>query len=106
MYEQYTRRDCLEIRGIPVQQGEDTNDIIIKLGSKIGVEVNKNDISVSHRLPLGGKAARSDTVYPTIIVKFVRRDVRERYYRARKELKHLTTRNIFGRTSLTVLNRY
>ena len=98
--------DCLEIRGIPVQQGEDTNDIIIKLGSKIGVEVNKNDISVSHRLPLGGKAARSDTVYPTIVVKFVRRDVRERYYRARKELKHLTTRNIFGRTSLTVLNRY
>lgn len=34
--EQYTRRDCLEVCGIPVQQGEDTNDIIIKLGSKIG----------------------------------------------------------------------
>lgn len=57
---------------------------------------------MSHRLTLGGKAERSDTVDPTIIVKLVRCDVRERYYRARirKELKHLTTRDM-GFTRIT-----
>ena len=89
--EQYNRRDCLqEVRGVPVLHGENTNDIIQKLGSKIGVEI---DISVSHRLP-AKTTGRNTAMDPAIIIKFVRRDVRERFYRARKELKDLTTRDV------------
>ncbi|CAH3179844.1 unnamed protein product, partial [Porites lobata] len=52
--EQYSRRDCLEIRGIPKNSSgmrEDTNKIVIELGRKIGIELKKEDISTSHRLP-------------------------------------------------------
>ena len=48
--EQYGRRKCLEIRGIPITTDEDTNAIVIKMASKIGVQVKEEYISVSHRL--------------------------------------------------------
>ena len=48
-----------------------------------------NDISVSHRI----RSAR-DSVEPAVIVKFVRREVRENFYRARKRLKSVSTANL------------
>ena len=83
--EQYSRRDCLEIRGIPIedrQHSENTNEITVKVGNALGVEMDMQDISTSHRLP-----AYSDKYPPAIIVKFVRRDLRDQFYRARKELR-------------------
>ena len=49
--ERYTRRDCLEIRGIPLSeesQAEDTNEIVLQLSQKMGIPLERNDISVSH----------------------------------------------------------
>ena len=49
--EQYTRRDCLEIRGIPLpeeSQAEDTNEIVLQLSQKMDIPLERNDISVSH----------------------------------------------------------
>jgi FtsZ-binding cell division protein ZapB len=40
-FEQYGRRECLEIRGIPQLQCENTNDIIVKISSKVGVVIKK-----------------------------------------------------------------
>ena len=57
--EQYSRRDCMEIRGIPnisSDTREDTNEIVVELGRKIGVDLKKEDISTSHRLPSKRKA--------------------------------------------------
>ena len=48
--EQYGRRECLEVRGIPKLVNENTNQIVIDMASKIGVDVKEEDISVSHRL--------------------------------------------------------
>ena len=107
--EQYSRRECLEIKGIPMHKDgkENTNEIITKIGALMGVNVDQRDISVSHRLPVS-------TVYsgkerePSIIVKFVRRDVKESYYRARKNLKGITTKNLgyqSSNESLTDTNR-
>ena len=83
--EQYSRRECLEIRGIAEDQHyeEDTNDIVVKVAGLLGVEIDEQDISVSHRLP---KPKQSDSP-PTIIAKFVRRDVRDQVYKSRKNLK-------------------
>ena len=50
--EQYSRRDCLEIRGVPVQRDEDTNALVVDIGRRMGVEVKEDDISTSHRLPI------------------------------------------------------
>lgn len=108
--EQYTRRDSVEIRGIPLpeeSQEEDTNEIVLQLSQKMGIPLERKDISVSHRI-----RSRS-LVDPAIIVKFVRREVRERLYRARKRLKSITTANfgfsvekkIFINESLTPKNK-
>ena len=83
--EQYTRRDCIEIRGIPLPeepQEEETNNIVLQLSEKMGIPMERKDISISHRIP----SSRA-SVDPAIIVKFVRREMRENLYRARKRLK-------------------
>ena len=66
-----------------------TNDIVIQLSEKIGVPMERNDISISYRIP----SAR-DSVEPATIVKFVRRWVRENFYRARKRLKTVSTADL------------
>ena len=79
--DQYIRRDCLEIRGIPVSAQEDTNELIIKaVGSIVDIPVEDNDISISHRM-------KSGNTIPPIIVKFTRRCVRDAFYKARSRLK-------------------
>ena len=79
---QYGRRDCCEISGLPVEHGEDTNKLVINLGSQMGLNLTESDISVSHRLPNNnsyssrlkqGKVNRVSQI-PKLIVKFVRRD--------------------------------
>ena len=51
--------------------------------------MERNDISISLRIP----SAR-DSVEPSIIVKFVRHDVRENFYSARKRLKSVSTADL------------
>ena len=84
--EQYSGRDCLEIKGIPLdyQDKENTNDTIIKIGALMDLDISMSDISVSHPLPVSKKNKENPSYNPTIIVKFVRRDVKEANYKARK----------------------
>ena len=49
--EQYSRRECVEISGIPETEDENTKEIAIKVGSLIGVHITESDLSVSHLLP-------------------------------------------------------
>ena len=81
---QYSRRECLEIRGVPTIHGEDTNEIMRKIGTLIDADVNDTDISISHRIPLssnGESASTSSTSlvrHPAIVVKFTNRRIRDR----------------------------
>jgi len=90
---QYTRRECLEIRGVPALQGEDTNEIVKKIGSLIDADVNDTDISISHRIPLSSNGESASTPstprvrHPAIVVKFTNRRIRDRFYKARPKLK-------------------
>ncbi|XP_072165322.1 uncharacterized protein [Diadema setosum] len=48
--EQYSRRNCLRVFGIPEVRGENTDDIVLKLAKeKLGIEIDINDIDRSHR---------------------------------------------------------
>ena len=90
--DQYLRRDCVEIRGLPVgSECANTNDVL-KVAEKIGVDLAPCEISVSHPLPSRTVATTQggNTRLNAIIVKFVRRDVKEKFYHARKNLKNLT----------------
>ena len=99
--EQYSRRECLEIQGIPASEdsvNESTNDIVCKIGKLMGVEIAPEDISVSHRLPIN-KRYKGKRSTQAIIVKFVRRDVKEAVFRSRNKLKNKSTHDIGYRVS-------
>ena len=87
---QYLRRDMLEIHGIPVTTDECTNSLVIKVVSLIDPDLvlTKEDISTSHRL----HAARG--YIPPIIVKFIRRDIRNRIYGQKRNLGSKTTSDL------------
>ena len=80
----------MEIQGIPVSEQEDTNEIIKAVGSVVDVPVEDSDISISHRM-------KSGNAIPPIIVKFMRRCVRDAFYKARSRLNDFTIEDIgFG----------
>ncbi len=81
---QYLRRDLIEIHGVPVNRGEDTNSLVkdvVKLADPT-IELNNPDISISHRLPA------TDGFIAPIIAKFTRRDTRDRIMSVKKNLRH------------------
>lgn len=90
--EQYGRRESLEIKGIPTTQDEDTDEIVKSIGSLINVDINDEDISISHRL----KPSRYSKGPPNIIVKFHRRNVRDYFLKARSSLRNHTTADLPG----------
>lgn len=88
---QYIRRDCLEISGIPPNDELSCDDIVRSVGNAIGVAVNDIDISVTHPIPSFNTEAP-----PKIIVKFTRREVRDRFYSNRKNLARKQIKDIPG----------
>ena len=93
---QYTRCDCLEIRGVPVTTGEDTNVIVKKIGALIDVDINDTDISISHRIPSSNDGASGSTSFrhPAIMVRFTNQKNRDLFYKARSKLKSYNTSDI------------
>jgi hypothetical protein len=68
---------------------EDTNDIVLQVEKTIGVDIAPSDISVSHRLPKRAAHGKSRN-NQNIIVKFVRQDIKEKFYHSRRSLKNVT----------------
>ena len=99
---QYDRRECLEIRGIPQPDdgsSESTDQIVKDIGKLVDVDIMDQDISVSHRLPQRkqmscGQMPRRNVGPPPIIVKFTRRNIKERLYGARRKLSESTTSDL------------
>ena len=89
--EQYMHRECVEIKGIPVSRDENTNEVVKQVASLLDVELGEDDISISHRLPPIPPWTDKDGIVhsppSSIIAKFVKRHVKEKFYRARYKLK-------------------
>ena len=80
--EQYGHREMIEVSGISVKENENCIDIIKRLGSLIGLNVN-NSIEIAHRIKNGD-----------IIVKFRDRPSRDSLFRAKDKLKGKTTKDL------------
>ena len=108
---QYPRRECLEIRGISGTAGENTNEIVKKIGALIEVDISDTDISVSHRIPLSnnGEAGSTPIRHPAIVVKFTNRRIRDRFYKARTKLKSCNIRDNglgrYGENNILILSK-
>jgi len=105
--EQYSRRWCLEFKGIAYEKNENTDQLIVQVANKIGVTLHPSDISISHHM------APSTPTHPNpnIIVKFLSRKVRDNIYSKRIKLKVANASlqqghsKVFINESLTKQNR-
>ena len=79
--QQYLRRDCLEINGVPISSYKNPNQLVKQVRSLAGVEIDDRHIAAAHRLP-----ADSKNVKNRLIVKFIQRGTREELYKNRKNL--------------------
>lgn len=81
--EQYSRRNCLEVQGIPEGEGESVLDIVKDVGRALKMEITDSMIDTCHRL-----RQKKDAKGPRgIIVKFVRRMDKEALLKKRQEKK-------------------
>ena len=83
--QQFLRRDCFEITGVPITSHDNPKLLVKEIGTLIGAEIDDSHIAAVHRLP------DSKNVKNRIIVKFLQRDKREEVYKKRK---HLVGKNI------------
>lgn len=98
--QQYSRRNSVVIRKIPVKdlEGKSSDAFVIDIARAVGVDINDFDICRSHQL---GKIYEG---HVSIIVKFVRHNIKHKLLKARKNLKLLPGKIIF-QESLTPIRR-
>ena len=76
--EQYGRRNMVDIKGIPFSPKENTDKIVKKIGALMSVDIDLEDIEISHRT--------SSLESASIIVKFQSRRKRNEFWLSRKKL--------------------
>ena len=83
--EQYSRRESLLFHGIQETPKENNDALVLAtMKEKLGLELNGNAISVSHRL--GAKPQPGSRKVRPIIVKFVRRNDKYNVYMSKRKL--------------------
>ena len=88
--EQYTRKFNVEIHGVPEYEGENPQDIVMKIGLKMSVDVTTQDIDIVHRL------FRNSQAIKPIIVRFTLYKKRREFHKGRFHLKETNITEITG----------
>ena len=96
--EQYSRRNCLRVAGVPENSSENIDDYVVDMAKAIGVDISVNDIERSHRV---GKPRAPGRRPRDIIVKFVSYRVRRRVYAARTLTKTKGFMGVYVNEDLT-----
>ena len=92
--EKYTRKNSLEIHGVPESAYTSTEEVVFKLAESLNVDINPNDVEISHKLHRKG-------IKP-IIVKFQSHKVKSRMNKERAKLKHVRVADLYpGSTAAT-----
>lgn len=93
--EQYSRRNNLRLYGIPNKPGENTDELVMQVcKEKLNIDITSHDIDCSHRLNVSSQKSGPKP----IIVKFVRRNIRNKISENKRKLAKT---NIVIREDLT-----
>ena len=79
--EQYSRKNSLEIHGVPEGAYTTTEEVVLKLAEALQVPINSEDIEISHKLNSKGNRP--------IIAKFLSHKTKTKLYKARVNLRHI-----------------
>lgn len=77
--QQYSRRSNLEIKGLPVVQGENLVATLTDISRHLQIEISESDIDVVHRVPSMNKKESN------VVVKFHSRAARDKMLKAAKK---------------------
>ena len=80
--EQYTRKNSLEIHGIPEDCYSTTEEVILKFATALNANVNPGDIEITHKLKWCGNNSSP------VIVKFISHKVKTSLYKERVKLRN------------------
>ncbi|KAK3917579.1 Protein unc-13-like protein C [Frankliniella fusca] len=99
--EQYARRNCLRIFGLPEKPNEKTDELVVDLAVKLGINISETQIDRSHRVGKPGTKPRP------IIVKFIGYATRKAVFTSKKTLKGsgITIRKDLTRQRLDLLKK-
>lgn len=92
--EQYTRKNSLEIHGIPERVYSDTESAVVKIANALDVSIQPDDIEITHKLK-GREGKRP------IIVKFCSHKTKSKLYKERIKLRNFKISDIFPSFSTT-----
>jgi len=94
--DQYQRRTSATISGVSETSNENTDDVVLEVAREIGVDLEPQDISRSHRLPSKTKPVKD------IVVRFISYNKRRMFYRNRTKLKNSSRfKNVYINDHLT-----
>ena len=85
--ERYSRKNSLEILGVPEGAYTSTDEIVTRIGAAINVDIKPEDIEISHKL-------KRKNAKPVIVI-FVSHKVKSLLYKARTKLKNVKTSDVF-----------
>ncbi|XP_046666370.1 uncharacterized protein LOC124358119 [Homalodisca vitripennis] len=88
--EQYSRSNCIEIQGIPLEPAENVLNIVKDVGRALDFDISDTMVDACHRLGV----QKTGDKPPGIIVKFVRRMDKESFIQRRRVKTTLSTRHI------------
>ena len=89
--DQYGERQILEFEGVPLTEGVDLVDLVVRIGNLVGAKVKKKDFSTAHRLPPKRNSKIGDP--PGIIARFISGNVRNEIYSKRAVVKSVDEKN-------------
>lgn len=85
---QYSRRNCLRISGIVESEGENTDDVVLKLVNDMKVNIKLDEIDRTHRLGKKPESFNNASARPRdIIIKFATYRSRQKMYKRRTSLR-------------------
>ena len=98
---QYTRKNSVEICGIPESAYESTEKAVLKISEALNVAISPEDIEITHHLNRKGV---EKGIRPTI-VKFIGHKVKSKLYKSRAKLKDVRVHQLFPNHSAAVSSK-
>ena len=83
--EQYSRKNSLEIHGVPQDAYTSTEQVVIKVAEALNITVEPEEIEISHKINQGR----------SILVKFCSHKTKAKIYKERTKLRHVKIADLF-----------
>lgn len=87
--EQYSRRNNLEVSGVPSSRDESVPNLVKDIGAALGAPVLESDVAAAHRVPTFRKDRE-----PSLVIQFNNRATRDKWLKKYREMKQLSAQDV------------